>query len=115
MRCPQRITQNIHVHAPTAEKKPYAALRELFPDGTGPDVCIEAVGLHYTNSWLHWFEVRVGAGGTGEHSGAAAVSLRCWTAGIHLAARCRLLVWHPVAPDTTPFRTSSVTVTYRPP
>ena len=41
-----------------AEKKPYAALRELFLDGTGPDVCIEAVGLHYTNSWLHWFEVR---------------------------------------------------------
>jgi hypothetical protein len=25
-----------------AEKKPRAALRELFPDGTAPDVCIEA-------------------------------------------------------------------------
>ena len=29
----------------------------MFPDSGGPDVCIEAVGLHYTNSWLHWFEV----------------------------------------------------------
>ncbi|PRW58268.1 glutathione-dependent formaldehyde dehydrogenase [Chlorella sorokiniana] len=34
-----------------SQKKPYEALREMFPDGTGPDVCIEAVGLHYTNSW----------------------------------------------------------------
>jgi threonine dehydrogenase-like Zn-dependent dehydrogenase len=41
---------------PFSDKKPYEALRELFPDGTAPDVCIEAVGLHYTTSWLHWFE-----------------------------------------------------------
>ncbi|KAI7835746.1 hypothetical protein COHA_010363 [Chlorella ohadii] len=38
------------------DTKPYTALREMFPDSGGPDVCIEAVGRHYTNSWLHWFE-----------------------------------------------------------
>lgn len=38
------------------KKKPQQALREMFPDGTAPDVCIEAVGMHYTTSWLHWFE-----------------------------------------------------------
>jgi threonine dehydrogenase-like Zn-dependent dehydrogenase len=96
-------TQHIQ-NAANAEKKPYQALREMFPDGTAPDVCIEAgkprclprclaveqaclleglqsiarvplsglqtlftfglcvhinlpaVGFHYTNSWLHWFE-----------------------------------------------------------
>lgn len=42
--------------APGAENKPQQALREMFPDGTAPDVCIEAVGMHYTTSWLHWFE-----------------------------------------------------------
>lgn len=129
--CPQRLAHHtehllaphinsvVRVHAaptePAAEKKPYAALRELFPDGTGPDVCIEAVGLHYTNSWLHWFEVRVGAGGACGHIGAAAVSLPWLTADIHRAARCGLLEWQPGAPDAhSCCGASSVTVTYRP-
>lgn len=32
-------------------------MHEIFPDGPGPDVGVEAVGLHYTTSWLHWVEV----------------------------------------------------------
>lgn len=30
-------------------------MRNLFPHG--PDVAIEAVGFHYTKSFLHWLEM----------------------------------------------------------
>lgn len=43
------------------EKAVKDALHEMFQsqDGhyIGPDVCIEAVGFHYANSWLHWAEM----------------------------------------------------------
>jgi threonine dehydrogenase-like Zn-dependent dehydrogenase len=43
------------------EKAVEDALHEMFQsqDGhyIGPDVCIEAVGFHYANSWLHWAEM----------------------------------------------------------
>lgn len=36
------------------------ALHALFPAGPGPDVGIEAVGVHYPGSWLHKVEMKLG-------------------------------------------------------
>jgi threonine dehydrogenase-like Zn-dependent dehydrogenase len=38
------------------EKKVVDTLHEMFPESVGPDCCIEAVGFHYTKTWLHWIE-----------------------------------------------------------
>ncbi|KFM26394.1 S-(hydroxymethyl)glutathione dehydrogenase [Auxenochlorella protothecoides] len=38
------------------EVKVLEALHKIFPVGPGPDVAIEAVGLHYATSWLHKIE-----------------------------------------------------------
>lgn len=41
------------------ERKTLDALHDMFKDDryTGPDVCIEAVGFHYTQTWIHWLEM----------------------------------------------------------
>ena len=43
------------------KKKTTDVLHEMFQDQhgryVGPDVCIEAVGFHYTKSWTHWVEM----------------------------------------------------------
>lgn len=45
------------------EKKTLDALKEMFSVGdsyVGPDVCIEAVGFHYTSTWTHYIEMSLG-------------------------------------------------------
>ena len=48
-----------------SEQKTLTALHDMFSDDegnyVGPDCCIEAVGFHYTSTWLHWLEMAVHA------------------------------------------------------